>query len=699
MNKNILAISIILLFIISSFTPITFGYSERTSITTSNEPKELIDTNNKYNDYNISIYPEYVAREKYPEQFSKTEKNNKNKEIECLKDDYINTIQKNVIEKTTQSLDGPMDSAWPMHGHDNRHTGLSPYSTAGNLGEEKWWFYHDVLFVEGSPVVDKNGVIYYGSHDGHLYAIKSNGTFKWRVWISGNVESSPAIDENGVLYVGTVLDYPSEYLYAICTINGTKKWKYKTEGDIFSSPVIGKDGTIYFGSEDDNIYALYPNGTLKWIYDTGNPVLSSPAIGDDGIIYCGSNKGYIYALYPNGTIKWKYKTDSWVHGIPTIGDDGTIYCGSDDGYMYALYPNNGTMKWRCLIGAVWGSPALDKEGNLYVGVWEKKFYCIKPDGTIKWSRDICERVWGQSAVVSDDGTIYFGTSEFEGNNGGPFHALNPDGTVKYILDHTRMFWASPAIGDDGTIFICTRKHRREGMGLHSTGYLRAIGELNPDAPLEPTIDGPEEIKLYEKYDFKFKTTSPLDNDVYYWIEWGDLSIVEWIGPYASGETVTLSHKWDWMSSPPWTIRVKAKDTDNLWGPWGELTVTMQNITPDKPTINGPIHGKKLTEYTYTANTTDPNDDNISYFFKWGDSTNSGWTEFVPSGTSVSRSHRWFIRGTYTVSVKAKDDYGAESEWASLTVTIPRNKAMSNSFFYNLLERFPFLRGLYNRFFE
>jgi len=579
-NKKILKMSCIIglisLFVISSLTPITFGYSKKSSKTTSNEPIELIDTNNKFNDYNISLYPEYVAKEKYPEQFSQIEKNKKNQSVEFLKDDYINTIPKNVIEKTTHSLDGPMDSAWPMHGHDNRHTGLSPYSTAGNLGEEKWW-YMDDDHIEGSPVVDNDGVIYFGSWDGHIYAINPNGTFKWKCYLGGGggVDSSPTIDENGVLYVGTVLRTGGNYLFALYTNNGTKRWKFKTGDDIFSSPASGKDGTIYFGSENDNIYALYPNGNLKWIYDTGNPVLSSPAIGDDGIIYCGSNKGYIYALYSNGTLKWKYKTDNWVHGIPTIGDDGTVYCGSDDGYMYALYPNNGTMKWRCPIGGVWGSPALDKEGNLYVGVWEKKFYAICPNGTIKWSIDICERVWGQSAVVSDDGTIYFGTSEFEGHNGGPFHALNPDGSVKYILAHTRMFWASPAIGEDGTIYICTRKDRQVRPGaFRSTGYLRALGEINPDAPLEPTIDGPKKIKPDKKYDYKFKTTSPLDNDVYYWIEWGDLSIVEWIGPFASGEEVTVSHEWEWKISGSFKIRVKAKDTDNLWGPWGEITITM-----------------------------------------------------------------------------------------------------------------------------
>jgi hypothetical protein len=47
---------------------------------------------------------------------------------------------------------------------------------------------------------------------------------------------------------------------------------------------------------------------------------------------------------------------------------------------------------------------------------------------------------------------------------------------------------------------------------------------------------------------------------------------DWIGPYPSGETVTLSHRWDFKGT--YTIEARAKNTENLWGPWGELEVTM-----------------------------------------------------------------------------------------------------------------------------
>ena len=515
------------------------------------------------------IAQEYTfERYLYPEFYDSYNSDENQEYREQSKDDVVEESIIDIPRKPVQPLEGPMDSAWPMHGRDVRHTGLSPYSTANNPGEEKWWFYNR-LFFEGSPVVDNNGDIYFGSWDDHLYALYPNGSLKWKRNIGGIVGISPAIDENGIIYVGTYMGIGD--IHAIYTSNGTIKWKYKTSG-IYSSPVIGDDGTIYI-ADSDNWYvkALYPNGTLKWSFKAGEAVISSPAIGVDGTIYCGSNDNYLYAFYPNnGTVKWKYNTGSWVHGIPTIADDGTVYCGSDNGYMYAFYPN-GTVKWKCQIGAVWASPALDKDGNLYVGVWEKMFYSIYPNGTIRWSVNLTRQVWGQSAVISDDGTIYFGTSNFEGGGGGYFHALNLNGTINYILFYTEMYLASPAIGEDGTVYFCTRGENWTGTGTQSIGFLRALGELDPDAPLKPIIDGPKKIKIYQEYNYTFKTTSPLGKDVYFWIEWGDDGRELWIGPYNSGDEITVSHEWV-RGSGSFKIMFKAKDVDERWGPWGEFDV-------------------------------------------------------------------------------------------------------------------------------
>jgi hypothetical protein len=51
---------------------------------------------------------------------------------------------------------------------------------------------------------------------------------------------------------------------------------------------------------------------------------------------------------------------------------------------------------------------------------------------------------------------------------------------------------------------------------------------------------------------------------------------------------------------------------------------------------------------------------------------------VSSGTEVSISHTWTERGTYEIKVKAMDEHGKESDWGTLSVTMPLNLQMSKS---------------------
>ena len=79
-------------------------------------------------------------------------------------------------------------------------------------------------------------------------------------------------------------------------------------------------------------------------------------------------------------------------------------------------------------------------------------------------------------------------------------------------------------------------------------------------------------------------------------------------------------------------------------------------------------------------------------FKWGDGTDSGWTEFVPSGTPISRSHRWLKEGKYIVKVRAKDDFGAVSEWSEpRTCLIPKSRNIyDKNLFVRFLDSHPYL---------
>ena len=85
------------------------------------------------------------------------------------------------------------------------------------------------------------------------------------------------------------------------------------------------------------------------------------------------------------------------------------------------------------------------------------------------------------------------------------------------------------------------------------------------------------------------------------------------------------------------------------------------VTPAAPT--GPTSGFTGVSYSFSATTTDPEGDNISYMFDWGDGNFSSWLGPYPSGATATTSHAWASAGTYDVKVKAKDSNGAESGWS------------------------------------
>ncbi len=111
--------------------------------------------------------------------------------------------------------------------------------------------------------------------------------------------------------------------------------------------------------------------------------------------------------------------------------------------------------------------------------------------------------------------------------------------------------------------------------------------------------------------------------------------------------------------------------------------------PIPPTIIGPTEGKikVTTEYNFT--TTDPDGDEVTYFIDWGDGANSSWVGPYPSGDLIPISHTWSKKGNYMIKAKAKDIYGNESDWGTLSVTMPCSyKIPFQPFWERLFERFP-----------
>ena len=179
---------------------------------------------------------------------------------------------------------------------------------------------------------------------------------------------------------------------------------------------------------------------------------------------------------------------------------------------------------------------------------------------------------------------------------------------------------------------------------------------SPDAPSGET-DGRAGVE----YSYCTAGADDPNNDqVQYGFDWNDDdSIDDWTDSVNSGSEACISHAFE--SAGTYRIKVKAKDSKGAESEWSpELTVQMaQNNVPRTPdTPSGTTQGIAGEEYSYLTNTvTDPDGDDITYEFNWGDGdTTTGLT--TPSAT-----HIWTSKGNFNVKVRAKDEYGAASEWS------------------------------------
>ena len=93
-----------------------------------------------------------------------------------------------------------------------------------------------------------------------------------------------------------------------------------------------------------------------------------------------------------------------------------------------------------------------------------------------------------------------------------------------------------------------------------------IVEKPNNPPVSPTIEGPAKGKIGEEYEYSFTSTDPDEDDIFYYIDWGDGQVDEWIGPYGS-EKVNISHIWGEKGT--YTIKAKAKDNHDAESNWSE----------------------------------------------------------------------------------------------------------------------------------
>jgi hypothetical protein len=82
-------------------------------------------------------------------------------------------------------------------------------------------------------------------------------------------------------------------------------------------------------------------------------------------------------------------------------------------------------------------------------------------------------------------------------------------------------------------------------------------EMPNGAPNTPTLTGPSSGKPNQEYSYNIMTTDPENEQIWYWINWGDGTNTSWLGPFSSGTQITESHTW--TTKQNFTITAKTKD--------------------------------------------------------------------------------------------------------------------------------------------
>ncbi|DAC73190.1 MAG TPA: peptidase S8 [Thermoplasmata archaeon] len=131
----------------------------------------------------------------------------------------------------------------------------------------------------------------------------------------------------------------------------------------------------------------------------------------------------------------------------------------------------------------------------------------------------------------------------------------------------------------------------------------------------------------------------------------------------------------------WTVEVSADEiiqdshveTPELDADYA-LVVSPVLSAPFPPQINGSAEGDIGRQMDFSFVTTDPGNSNVFYWVEWGDGNHEEWFGPCASGSIATISHVWSDKGNFSITAKAKNTLGIESDWSNpfaITIIAPK----------------------------
>lgn len=191
-------------------------------------------------------------------------------------------------------------------------------------------------------------------HDAYVDG-PSAATVEWETKIEGRIMfGQPVVGDDGQVYVGTYRnDGPGGYLYALRR-NGTVRWRYPTADAIQVSPVLNPRGAYSWVQVADisgNLYALTSDGKLLWSATLGGSADTlSPLVDGDGNMYLAlSNDNKLVKVDFNGTIVMQFPVNFGTTGFCRDEISGKLHV-IDANLDYRIYNPNGTLDTSAAAG-------------------------------------------------------------------------------------------------------------------------------------------------------------------------------------------------------------------------------------------------------------------------------------------------------------------------------------------------------------
>lgn len=351
----------------------------------------------------------------------------------------------------------------------------------GGAEVEELWKFQTGGFVDSNPAVS-DGMVYFGSWDNGLYAVKSRtGELLWKFPAGDCVDSSPVVYDGRVYFASWDL-----MVYCLNAETGREVWRFGMEPSNFDdhrqgSPAIWDTGgsgppTVVFGGYNGKLYAII-DGVSAGESATGGPVRSKPAVtrkrtgvvtdpqsaarGRSAMVLAGSEDGSMYAfdldkMGRSAWLRWRFETWGGVNSSPAVLGN-RVYFGSRDGRLYCLDTNDGRLVWSYATGGrIEYSSPLVVDGLAVIGSTDGRVYAVDSEtGVIAWSFDTGAVIY--SSPVISDGMIVVAN-----NNGGVYWLDAKTGAPKAIFRVGDAVQGLTA-GHDGVVYAGSRD-----------GYLHAL---------------------------------------------------------------------------------------------------------------------------------------------------------------------------------------------------------------------------------